>query len=116
MPIRNIAKPCATARFKHPFDWASVAPLRAKPGDPDMKALLSKEVGGPETLVLENVPAPAAKPGFAVADVAAAFIMTPGTRWLAPKDRANLPPGQPLLVLGAAGGVGLAAGELGKAM
>jgi NADPH2:quinone reductase len=47
---------------------------------------------------------------------AAAFIMTYGTSWHALKDRANLQPGQSLLVLGAAGGVGLAAVELGRAM
>ena len=163
-----------------------------------MKALLSKTVGGPETLVLEDVPSPVAKPGWAVVEVkavgvnfpdvliiedkyqfkparpfspgaeisgvvksvgdgvtnvkpgdrvlgntgwggmaeemaleahrlvkipdsmpyedAAAFIMTYGTSWHALKDRANLQPGQSLLVLGAAGGVGLAAVELGKAM
>ncbi|MFN9711768.1 MAG: NADPH:quinone oxidoreductase family protein, partial [Alphaproteobacteria bacterium] len=49
-------------------------------------------------------------------DDAAAFIMTYGTSWHALKDRANLQPGQTMLVLGAAGGVGLAAVELGKAM
>ena len=163
-----------------------------------MKALLSKAVGGPETLVLDDMPSPEAKPGWAVVSVkavgvnfpdtliiedkyqfkparpfapggeisgvvksvgegvthvkpgdrvlgntgwggmaeelaleahrlvkipdampwddAAAFIMTYGTSWHALKDRANLQPGQTLLVLGAAGGVGLAAVELGKAM
>jgi NADPH2:quinone reductase len=49
-------------------------------------------------------------------DDAAAFIMTYGTSYHALKDRADLQPGQSLLVLGAAGGVGLAAVELGKAM
>jgi len=163
-----------------------------------MKALLSKEVGGPDTLVLEDVPSPQAKSGFAVVEVkavgvnfpdvliiedkyqfkpsrpfapggeisgvvksvgegvthvkpgdrvlgntgwggmaeelaleasrlvkipdampfddAAAFIMTYGTSWHALKDRADLQPGQSLLVLGAAGGVGMAAVELGKAL
>lgn len=163
-----------------------------------MKALLSKAVGGPETLVLEDVASPEAKPGQAVVSVkaigvnfpdvlmiedkyqfkperpfspggeisgvvksvgegvtnvkpgdrvlgntgwggmaeelaleasrlvkipdsmpfddAAAFIMTYGTSWHALKDRANLKAGQSLLVLGAAGGVGLAAVELGKAL
>jgi NADPH2:quinone reductase len=163
-----------------------------------MKALLSKAVGGPETLVLEDVPPPVAKAGWAVVEVkavgvnfpdvliiedkyqfkpsrpfapggeisgvvksvgegvthikpgdrvlgntgwggmaeelaleahrlvkipdampydeAAAFIMTYGTSWHALDARANLKPGQTLLVLGAAGGVGLAAVELGKAM
>jgi NADPH2:quinone reductase len=163
-----------------------------------MKALLSKEVGGPETLVLEDLPSPTPKPGFAVISVkaigvnypdvliiedkyqfkparpfapggevsgivkevgegvthvkpgdrvlgntgwggmaeelaleasrlikipdampfdeAAAFIMTYGTSYYALKDRGHLKPGESLLVLGAAGGVGLAAVELGKAM
>ena len=161
-----------------------------------MKALLSKDVGGPETLVLDDVPSPEAKPGQAVVEVkavgvnfpdvliiedkyqfkpsrpfapggevagivksvgegvtnvkpgdrvlgntgwggmaeelaleaarlvkipdsmpfdeAAAFIMTYGTSWHALKDRAQMQPGQSLLVLGAAGGVGLAAVELGR--
>ena len=163
-----------------------------------MKALLSKSPGGPETLVLEEIPSPEAGPGQVVITVkacgvnfpdvliiedkyqfrpprpfspggelagvvkavgdgvtsvavgervlvnstaggmaeevaveagrvvkipdampfeeAAAFIMTYGTSYYALKDRAFLKPGQSLLVLGAAGGVGLAAVELGKAM
>ena len=163
-----------------------------------MKALLSTEVGGPDTLVLSELPSPQAKPGFAVVQVkacgvnfpdvliiedkyqfkperpfapggeiagvitsvgegvthvkpgdrvlgntgwggmaeelaleaarlvkipdtmpfddAAAFIMTYGTSYHALKDRADIKPGQTLLVLGAAGGVGLAAVELGKQM
>src|ERR1700761_8434312 len=163
-----------------------------------MKALLSKAVGGPETLGLGDVPSPEARPGHVVVSVkaigvnfpdvliiedkyqfkperpfapggelsgvvkavgegvtnvkpgdrilantgwgamaeevllpasrlwkipdampfddAAAFIMTYGTSWHALKDRADLKAGQTLLVLGAAGGVGLAAVELGKQM
>jgi NADPH2:quinone reductase len=162
-----------------------------------MKALLSKAVGGPETLVLEDVPEPVPGPGqllvevhacgvnfpdvliiedkyqhrpprpfspggevsgvvkalgegvtrFAVGDrvlgftsaggmaeaivldevratripdampfdEAAAFIMTYGTSHYALANRAGLKAGETLLVLGAAGGVGLAAVELGKA-
>lgn len=49
-------------------------------------------------------------------DVAAGFTMTYGTSHHALKQRANLQPGETLLVLGAAGGVGLAAVELGKVM
>ena len=49
-------------------------------------------------------------------DVASAFAMTYGTDLYALKDRANLQPGETLLVLGAAGGIGLAAVELGKLM
>ena len=162
-----------------------------------MKALLSKVVGGPESLVLEDVPAPEAKPGHAVIsvkaigvnfpdvliiedkyqfkperpfapggelsgvvksigegvtnvkpgdrilantgwgamaeevalpanrlwkipdamphDVAAAFILTYGTSYHGLHDRGRLKAGETLLVLGAAGGVGLSAVELGKA-
>lgn len=47
---------------------------------------------------------------------AAAFIFTYGTSYHALKQRANIQAGETLLVLGAAGGVGLAAVELGKAM
>ena len=163
-----------------------------------MKAMLSKSVGGPDTLVFEDLPSPEAKPGHAVISVkacgvnypdvliiedkyqfkparpfapggevagvvksvgegvthvqvgdrvlgntgwggmaeelsleagrlipipdampfdeAAAFIMTYGTSYYGLKDRGHLKPGETLLVLGAAGGVGLAAVELGKAM
>lgn len=49
-------------------------------------------------------------------DEAACFVFTYGTSYHALKDRANLQPGETLLVLGAAGGVGAAAVELGKAM
>lgn len=163
-----------------------------------MKAVLSKAVGGPDTLVLEEAPDPEARAGWAVVDVkacgvnypdvliiedkyqfkpprpfspggeisgvvrevgegvthlkpgdrvlgntgsggmaeriavdaarltripdgmpydeAAAFLMTYGTSYHGLKDRGHLKPGQTLLVLGAAGGVGLAAVELGHAM
>src|SRR5437667_5124680 len=47
---------------------------------------------------------------------ASAFVMTYGTSHHALKDRAQLKPGETLLVLGAAGGVGLAALEIGKVM
>ncbi len=163
-----------------------------------MKALLSRQPGGPETLVLEEVPDPVAGPGevrvavracavnypdlliiqdlyqfkpprpFAPGaelagvvdavgegvghvrvgdrvllsparsgmaekavgpadhcwkipdsmpfDEAAALLMTYGTSQHALKDRAQLRSGETLLVLGAGGGVGLAAVELGKSM
>lgn len=47
---------------------------------------------------------------------ASAFVLTYGTSHHALKDRARLQPGETLLVMGAAGGVGLAAIEIGKAM
>src|ERR1051325_9305565 len=49
-------------------------------------------------------------------DVAASFILTYGTSWHALTDRASLKAGENLVVLGAAGGVGLAAVEIGKAL
>ncbi len=47
---------------------------------------------------------------------AAGLIVTYGTTLHALKDRANLRPGETLAVLGASGGVGIAAVELGKLM
>jgi NADPH2:quinone reductase len=47
---------------------------------------------------------------------ASGISTTYGTSYYALKQRANVQPGETLLVLGAAGGVGLAAVELGKAM
>ncbi len=47
-------------------------------------------------------------------DAASAFVMTYATSYHALKDRAAIAEGETLLVLGASGGVGLAAIELGK--
>jgi NADPH2:quinone reductase len=47
---------------------------------------------------------------------AAGFLLNYGTTYHALVQRANLKPGETLLVLGAAGGVGLAAIEIGKAL
>lgn len=49
-------------------------------------------------------------------DEASAFILTYGTSYYALKDRGALKAGETVLVLGAAGGVGVAATELAKAM
>jgi NADPH2:quinone reductase len=49
-------------------------------------------------------------------DEASAFILTYGTSYYALKDRGVLKAGETVLILGAAGGVGVAAIELGKAM
>jgi NADPH:quinone reductase len=49
-------------------------------------------------------------------DEAAAFLLTYGTSYHAVTDRARLVAGETLLVLGASGGVGLAAVEIGKAL
>ena len=48
-------------------------------------------------------------------DEAAGFMLTYGTSHYALKDRAAIQPGESLFILGAAGGVGAAAIELGKA-
>ena len=48
--------------------------------------------------------------------LAAAFFLAYGTAWHALRDRAQLNANETLLVLGAAGGVGLAAVEIGKAI
>jgi NADPH2:quinone reductase len=84
-----------------------------KPGD---RVLAMTGWGGmAEKLVVDAsrcVPVPH-EMGF---DVAAGFVMTYGTSMHALKDRAQLEAGETMLVLGAAGGVGLAAVELGKAM
>ncbi|MEO0982356.1 MAG: NADPH:quinone oxidoreductase family protein [Pseudomonadota bacterium] len=84
-----------------------------KPGD---RVIGSCGWGGmAEELALDAgrcIPIPDAMPF----EEAAAFMMTYGTSHYALKDRAEIKPGESLLVLGAAGGVGLAAVELGKAM
>jgi NADPH:quinone reductase len=68
----------------------------------------------------EQVKAPAERvmpiPDAMPFDEAAAFILTYGTSYYALKDRGLLRAGETLLVLGAAGGVGVAAIECAKAM
>ena len=49
-------------------------------------------------------------------DIAGSFLMTYGTCWHALKDRAQLRAGETVLVLGAAGGIGIAAIEIAKAL
>jgi NADPH2:quinone reductase len=49
-------------------------------------------------------------------DVASAFMLTYGTSWHALTDRAALKAGETVLVLGAAGGVGISAIEIAKAL
>ncbi len=70
--------------------------------------------------LVERIAVPAASvvkmPDTMSFEEGAALLMTYGTSYYGLKDRANLQPGERLLVLGAAGGVGSAAVELGKAM
>lgn len=86
---------------------------RVKPGD---RVIGSTGWGGmAQKIAIDQsrcIPIPDAMPF----DQAAALVMTYGTSQYALKDRASLKAGETLLVLGAAGGVGLAAVELGKAM
>ncbi|HEX9390860.1 MAG TPA: NADPH:quinone oxidoreductase family protein [Usitatibacteraceae bacterium] len=68
----------------------------------------------------EEVVAPAAVvmplPSGMDFSLAASFSLAYGTAWHAVRDRAQLQAGETMLVLGAAGGVGLAAVEIGKAI
>ncbi|MEP3211286.1 MAG: NADPH:quinone oxidoreductase family protein [Maribacter sp.] len=67
-----------------------------------------------EVLVPSNACFP--KPPQMDFPIAASFLMAYGTSYHALKDRGRLAEGETLLVLGASGGVGLAAVELGKLM
>jgi NADPH:quinone reductase len=86
---------------------------RFKPGD---KVICSVGMGGlQEELVADPnrcIPMPAGM-DF---ETAAGLVLTYGTSHYALKDRARLKAGENLVVLGAAGGVGLAAVEIGKVM
>lgn len=68
----------------------------------------------------EKIKLPAARvmpmPDAMPFDEASAFILTYGTSYYALKDRGVLKAGETLLILGAAGGVGIAAIELAKAV
>ncbi len=84
-----------------------------KPGD---RVVSFCGIGG----FAEEVVAPAAvtlpmPPGVSY-ELAAVFSLAYGTSWHAVRDRAALQTGETMLVLGAAGGVGLAAVEIGKAI
>ncbi len=67
-----------------------------------------------EVIVPSNACFP--KPSSMDFPTAASFLLAYGTSYHALKDRAQLKEGETLLVLGASGGVGLAAVELGKLM
>jgi NADPH2:quinone reductase len=55
-------------------------------------------------------------PDYLSYEVAAGLMMAYATSWLGVRDRGAVKPGETLLVLGASGGVGLAAVEIGKAV
>ena len=72
--------------------------------------------GGLATHVLAPAAACAETPAGMAPEVAAGFLVAYGTSHLALEHRARMQPGETLLVLGAAGGVGLTAVEIGKLM
>jgi NADPH2:quinone reductase len=72
--------------------------------------------GGMAEEIRLDAPSLIALPDAMAFDTGAGFLMTYGTSYYALKDRGRARPGETLLVLGAAGGVGLAAVQLGKAM
>jgi NADPH2:quinone reductase len=86
---------------------------KVRPGD---RVLMSPVSGG----MAEKAIGPATNcwkiPDAMPFDEAAALLLTYGTSQHALQDRAQLRAGETLLVLGASGGVGLAAVELGKAI
>lgn len=84
-----------------------------KPGDRVAALTL---VGGFAQECIASAAACVALPASMSASIAAGFHLVYGTVIHALKDRAQLRPGETLLVLGAAGGVGLGAVQLGKIM
>ena len=84
-----------------------------KPGD---RVCVSTGSGGMAEEVLAGARRCMIVPDNVPFDVASSFMVTYGTTWHALKDRADLKKGETLVVLGAAGGVGTSAIEIGKAM
>ncbi len=84
-----------------------------RPGD---RVLALTGYGGFASHVTTKAAAAVKIPDLMPFEDAACFVFTYGTSYHALQDRAQLKPGETLLVLGAAGGVGSAAVELGKAM
>jgi len=81
-----------------------------------MRVLFMAQVGAFAQQVVTNAMSVMPIPDHLDFDVAAGFTITYGTSYHALKQRAKLQPGETILVLGAAGGVGLATVELAKAM
>jgi NADPH2:quinone reductase len=84
-----------------------------KPGD---KVLAYVSQGAFAQQIVASAQAVMPMPAGLDFDTAAAFTLTYGTSHHAVVDRAQLKAGETMLVLGAAGGVGLAAIEIGKAL
>ena len=86
---------------------------RFKPGD---RVIASVGAGGMAEEITADPNRCIPMPDGLDFETASAIVLTYGTSHYALKDRALLKPGENLVVLGAAGGVGLAAVEIGKAM
>ncbi|HEX4860455.1 MAG TPA: NADPH:quinone oxidoreductase family protein [Rhizomicrobium sp.] len=111
-------------QFKPPLPFAPGAEIagtvkalgegvtRFKTGD---RVIASVGNGGMQEVILADRNRCIPMPDGMDFDTGAGLVLTYGTSHYALKDRAKLKPGETLVVLGAAGGVGLAAVELGKA-
>ncbi|MBT8146268.1 MAG: NADPH:quinone oxidoreductase family protein, partial [Gammaproteobacteria bacterium] len=84
-----------------------------QPGD---RVMATPSIGGMAEQVVVDAPGLRKIPDNMDFKTAASFAMVYTTSYHALKQRANLQPGETLLVLGASGGVGLTAVELGKLM
>ena len=84
-----------------------------KPGD---RVVAFPGWGGFAELVAVPASVVSALPDSIDYSIGAAFLLTYATTYYAFQDRANLMPGESVLILGAAGGVGLAAVDIAKAM
>jgi NADPH2:quinone reductase len=84
-----------------------------KPGD---RVMATPSIGGMAEQVVVDAPGLRGIPDNMDFKTAASFAMVYTTSYHALKQRADLQPGETLLVLGASGGVGLTAVELGKLM
>jgi len=109
-PLRPFAPGCEVAGV---VKAVGVGVTHVQPGERVLGQMLT---GGMSEEVAADASGVLRIPDSMPFDEAAALLTTYGTSHHALKDRAHLKPGQSLLVLGAAGGVGLAAVELGKQM
>lgn len=83
--------------------------------EPGQRVMASGSHGGLADYMVVDAQSCVLMPDAMPFDDAACFLMTYGTSYYALKQRGALAKGQTLLVLGAGGGVGLAAVELGRA-
>lgn len=111
-------------QFQPPFPFtpgAEVAGIVAEVGRgvthvrPGDRVMALPGIGGMAERVVADQQAVAPLPDAMDFDAAAGFALAYGTSYHALKQRAQLQSGETLLVLGAAGGVGLAAVEIGRA-